>query len=51
MISSFSLVCFNIICSLNKSAVYTGVTSNLLAQVAEHKEKAYPNSFSDDTIV
>ena len=45
MISSFSLVFFSIMCFLNKSAVYTGVTSNLLTRVAEHKEKAYPNSF------
>lgn len=35
-----------IICSLNHSTLYTGVTSNLPARVAQHKEKAYPNSFS-----
>ena len=35
-----------IMCSLNHSTLYTGVTSNLPGRVAEHKEKAYPNSFS-----
>ena len=32
--------------SLNKSTLYTGVSSNLAARVAEHKEKVYPDSFS-----
>jgi len=35
-----------IMSSLNHSTLYTGVTSNLPARVAQHKEKAYPNSFS-----
>lgn len=35
-----------IMSSLNNSTLYTGVTSNLPARVAEHKEKIYPNSFS-----
>lgn len=34
------------LCSLNHITLYIGVTSNLPARVAEHKEKAYPNSFS-----
>jgi putative endonuclease len=28
------------------STFYTGVTSELLFRIKEHKEKAYPNSFS-----
>jgi putative endonuclease len=35
-----------ITCSLNHNTLYTGVTSNLPARVAKHKEKYYPNSFS-----
>jgi putative endonuclease len=35
-----------IMCSLNNTTLYTGVTSNLPARVAEHKEKVYPNSFT-----
>jgi putative endonuclease len=35
-----------IMCNINNTTLYTGVTSNLPARVAQHKEKAYPNSFS-----
>jgi putative endonuclease len=35
-----------IISSNNKTTLYVGVTSNLASRVMEHKEKAYPNSFS-----
>ena len=35
-----------IICSLNHSTIYTGVTTNLPAWLTKHKEKANPNSFS-----
>jgi putative endonuclease len=34
-----------IMCSLNNSTLYTGVSSNLPARVAEHKEKAYTQQF------
>ena len=33
-------------CSMNRSALYTGVTSNLPSRVHEHKHKTYLNSFS-----
>ena len=32
--------------SLNNSTLYTGVTSDLLVRVQQHKNKAYPNSFT-----
>jgi putative endonuclease len=35
-----------IICNINNTTLYTGVTSNLPARIAQHKEKAHPNSFS-----
>ncbi len=35
-----------IMCSLNHSTLYTGVSSNLAARVTQHKEKMYPNSFT-----
>ncbi len=35
-----------IMCSLNHSALYVGVTSNIASRVYEHKKKMYPNSFS-----
>ena len=35
-----------IMSSVNNTTLYTGVSSNLPARVAEHKEKVYPNSFS-----
>ncbi len=35
-----------IMCSLNNSTLYTGVTSELLVRVQQHKNKAYPNSFT-----
>ncbi|MEI9810858.1 MAG: GIY-YIG nuclease family protein [Bacteroidota bacterium] len=34
-----------IMCSMNNTTLYTGVTSNLPARVMQHKEKVYPNSF------
>ena len=33
-------------CSMNHSTVYVGVTSNLPSRVYQHKHKVYPNSFS-----
>ena len=33
-------------CSLNHSTIYTGVTSNLPSRVYEHKHKLFPKSFS-----
>jgi putative endonuclease len=33
-------------CSLNHSALYVGVTSNIASRVYEHKNKIYPASFS-----
>ncbi len=35
-----------IMCNTNNSTLYTGVTSDLLARVQEHKTKYYPNSFT-----
>jgi putative endonuclease len=35
-----------IMCSMNHTTLYTGVTSALAARVAQHKEKFYSNSFS-----
>ena len=35
-----------IMCSLNHSALYVGVTSNIASRVYEHKHKIYPKSFS-----
>ncbi|MEO6611161.1 MAG: GIY-YIG nuclease family protein [Chitinophagaceae bacterium] len=35
-----------IMCNFNNTTLYTGVSSNLAARVAQHKEKVYPNSFS-----
>jgi putative endonuclease len=35
-----------IMCSLNHSTLYVGVTSNLPSRVYQHKHKHYPNSFS-----
>ena len=35
-----------IMCSLNISTLYTGVTSNLPSRVYQHKMKEYPNSFT-----
>ena len=35
-----------IITNFTHTTLYTGVTSDLLFRVKEHKEKAYPNSFS-----
>lgn len=35
-----------IMCSLNNSTLYTGVTSNLPSRVYQHKNKIYPGSFS-----
>jgi len=35
-----------IMCSLNHSTIYAGVTSNLPSRVYEHKHKIHLNSFS-----
>lgn len=35
-----------IMCSLNHSTVYVGVTSNIASRVYEHKHKMHPNSFT-----
>jgi putative endonuclease len=35
-----------IMCSLNHSTLYAGVTSNLPSRVYQHKMKTYPNSFT-----
>ena len=33
-------------CNLNHSTLYVGVTSNIASRVYEHKQKVYPTSFS-----
>ena len=35
-----------IMCSLNQSTLYVGVTSNIASRVYEHKNKMYPKSFT-----
>ena len=35
-----------IMCSINHSTLYTGVTSGIGARVRQHKEKFHPNSFT-----
>jgi len=35
-----------IMCSMNNSTIYTGVTSTLGARVAQHKENFYSDSFT-----
>jgi putative endonuclease len=35
-----------IMCSLNHSTLYVGVSSNLPLRVLQHKEKTHPNSFT-----
>jgi putative endonuclease len=35
-----------IMCSLNHSTLYVGVTSNIASRVHEHKEKMHPASFT-----
>ena len=35
-----------IITNKHHTVLYTGVTSNLVARIQEHKEKKYPKSFS-----
>lgn len=35
-----------IMCSLNHSTLYVGVTSNIASRVSEHKQEIYPNSFT-----
>ena len=38
--------CVYLMASLNNKAIYTGVTSNLLRRVQEHKNKTYETSFT-----
>ncbi len=38
--------CIYIMSSLNNTTLYTGVTSNLIKRVQEHKNKVYPDSFT-----
>ena len=38
--------CVYIMTSLNNSTLYTGVTSELLVRVQQHKNKENPNSFT-----
>ena len=33
-------------CSLNNTTIYTGVTSDLFSRVMQHKNKVHPNSFT-----
>ena len=33
-------------CSLNHSTLYVGVSSNIASRVSEHKQKFYPESFT-----
>ena len=35
-----------IMCSLNQSTLYVGVTSNIASRVYEHKNKMYPKNFT-----
>ena len=35
-----------IMCSLNHSTLYVGVTSNLAVRILQHKQKIYPDSFT-----
>ena len=35
-----------IMCSMNHSTLYVGVTSNLPSRVYEHKHKSHPSSFT-----
>ena len=35
-----------IMCSVNRSTLYVGVTSNLPSRVNEHKSKIHPDSFT-----
>ncbi|MBL7742444.1 MAG: GIY-YIG nuclease family protein [Chitinophagaceae bacterium] len=35
-----------IMCSMNNTTLYVGVTSTLPARVVQHKEKLHPNSFT-----
>jgi putative endonuclease len=38
--------CVYILCSMNNTTLYVGVTSNLAARITQHKENFYPNSFT-----
>lgn len=38
--------CVYIMCSLNNSTLYTGVTSELIVRVQQHKNKEYPQCFT-----
>ena len=35
-----------IMCNLNHSTLYVGVTSNLPVRILQHKQKKHPNSFT-----
>ena len=35
-----------ILCSLNHTTLYVGVTSNLPVRILQHKQKKYPDSFT-----
>ncbi|HEY6503801.1 MAG TPA: GIY-YIG nuclease family protein [Chitinophagaceae bacterium] len=35
-----------IMCSINNSTLYVGVTSNIASRTTQHKEKLHPNSFT-----
>jgi putative endonuclease len=38
--------CVYILTNTRHSVFYTGVTSDLLSRISEHKNKVYPNSFT-----
>ncbi len=38
--------CVYIMVNLRHTVFYTGVTSDLVARISEHKNKIYPNSFT-----
>ena len=35
-----------LMCSMNKTTLYVGVTTNIAARITQHKENFYPNSFT-----
>jgi len=38
--------CVYILANCSHSVLYIGVTSNILARIAEHRDKKYPDSFT-----